>query len=100
YFSTMVNSVNKPFYYKPNVGALLLDIRNYSGPVDDGSQIPIDGQNVAGDSISRIVAFNVNSPVAQQIDSFGLVTAFVIQPVPEASTVALFPVSFGRCPVA
>jgi len=84
-----------PFFYNPQFGNLLLDIRNFSGPANDGSALVLDGQNVAGDSISSITAFNVNATTAQQVSSLGLVTDFNIQPVPEPSTWALMAIAFG-----
>ncbi len=88
FFSALFN-LDSPFFYNPASGNLLLDIRNFSGPMFSGTQIVLDGQNTAGDSVSEIVAFNANALTAQQVDSFGFVTEFVIQPVPEPSTWAL-----------
>jgi len=86
---TVAISMDSPFYYNPNAGNLLLDIRNFSGPVMDGRQFRLDVQNVVGDSISSLLAFNTDATSASQVDSSGFVTYFAIQPVPEPSTWAL-----------
>src|SRR5947207_9202334 len=76
-------------FNNPSIGNLLLDIRNYPSTATGGSGFLIDGENVIGDSTSHVQGFNVNSPSAQEVNSFGFVTEFVIQPVPEPSTWAL-----------
>jgi hypothetical protein len=70
------------FFYRPTDGNLLLDIRNISGPDDDGSLAIIDGEDTTGDSISSIVAFDSNALSASEVSSFGYVTYFNIQPTP------------------
>ncbi len=83
---TMHVIFGSPFFYNPNAGNLLLDIRNYSGTPDDGRLLLIDGHDVMGDSISSMLAFNVNAQNASRMTSFGFVTRFEIHPVPEPST--------------
>lgn len=77
-----------PFFYDPNVGNLLMDLRNYSGSPSDGSLLLLDGHDAMGDAISSLFAFNVDLPMGRP-SSFGYVTEFVVQAVPEPSTWAL-----------
>src|ERR1043166_5476667 len=69
-----------PFYYNPSAGNLLMDIRNFSGSPSDGSLLLLDAENVAGDSVSHVFAFNVNAPSGSEVDSLGLVAYFAFQP--------------------
>src|SRR5205807_9025732 len=91
---TVLVSFDQAFFYNPIAGNLLLDIRNYGGP---GASSPffLDGQNVAGDSISHIQAFNVSSTRAGDVNSFGFVTEFVVQPIPEPRTWSLLVLGFA-----
>jgi hypothetical protein len=85
-FFSVYFALDSPFYYNPNAGNLLLDIRNLSGPVIDGNLLHLDSEATSGDSISSILAFNANAQTADQLDSSGFITEFTIQPVPEPST--------------
>ncbi len=78
----------------------LLDIRNFGGgrttigiPPFTGLTY-VDAENVTGDSVSRIYANSVDA-TSGIVDSLGLVTALVMTPVPEPSTLALLTVSLG-----
>jgi hypothetical protein len=73
---------DRPFFYDPSAGNLLLDVRNYSGPQPDNSCIYIDGENAIGDSISSILSFDVNASAASDISSLGFVNRFEIIPIP------------------
>jgi hypothetical protein len=73
-----------PFFYDPARGNLLLDIRS-SGidwapnprPLSGSS---LDAHDVPGDSVSRAVAFSLDTDIAEMVDSTGLVTAFGFYP--------------------
>lgn len=91
---TTVITFSTPFYYDPSQGNLLLDIRN-SGGGSTGWGIPpffgpayVDAVNVTGDSVSSVAANNVNA-LSGTPSSLGLVTRFMVTPVPEPSTFAL-----------
>src|SRR6266511_2655362 len=67
----MFISFTAPFYYNPNNGNLLMDIRNYSGGTDPGMNPGlIDGELTTGDSVSQAVAFDVNATSALARYSF------------------------------
>jgi hypothetical protein len=75
------------FVYDPHAGNLLLDVRLFQGT----PTTYFDATEVAGDSVSRVWALDVNSP-SGQADTLGLITGFSITPIPEpggASLVAL-----------
>jgi hypothetical protein len=73
------------YYYDPAQGNLLLDVRNFMGAATS----PFDAVNVLGDSVSTVSAVGVASS-SGSLSTLGLVTRFVIDPVPEPSTWALF----------
>jgi hypothetical protein len=64
---------------------LLLDARvsGVNQKFPGGGQL--DAANVPGDSVSRVYAFPVDSTVATQIDSLGLVTGFEFEGIPSLS---------------
>ncbi|MHC4668825.1 MAG: PEP-CTERM sorting domain-containing protein [Planctomycetota bacterium] len=74
-----------PFLYDPAGGNLLVDVVN---PTPTVTRV-FDAHWDPGDSISRAMAFTASAPVAQQIDSFGLITNFISTPVPEPSLAVL-----------
>ena len=79
----MLISFPTPFYYNPNNGNLLMDIRNFSGGTDPGMNPGlIDGELTTGDSVSQAIATDVNATSALVRYSFGLVTRFEIWPNP------------------
>ena len=75
-----------PFWYNPQQGNLLLDIRGRSGQVFFPGTL--DAQSVFGDSISRVYA-NSELLTSGIADTLGLVTRFDMLVVPEPSTWAL-----------
>ena len=75
-----------PFWYRPEQGNLLLDIKGRSGlTVFPGA---LDAQSALGDSISRVFA-NSEILTSGTADTLGLVTRFNMTVVPEPSTWAL-----------
>ena len=81
-------TLTHPFFYNPNLGNLLLDVRNTSGIDFTGSAFYLDTQSTVGDSISSIYAFGANATTGTPLTS-GLLTEFIVTPVPEPSTFAL-----------
>ena len=74
-----------PFFYDPAQGNLLLDVRNYFG----AATTPFDAVNTPGDPVSSLFALGADATTGTP-STIGLVTRFVIDPVPEPSTWALF----------
>lgn len=78
-----------PFDYNPNLGNLLLDVSNFSGGTGN---LPLDAEEVLGDSISRIFAHDVNATEGtaslQLAPTRALVTQFTVV-IPEPSTILL-----------
>jgi PEP-CTERM motif len=75
-----------PFTYDPTAGNLLLEVRNFSGDgqfIFFGAQAGVDTVSRAGNTVGA------NLPLATFRDTFGLVTQFITQPVPEPSTLSL-----------
>jgi hypothetical protein len=82
-FEVVINFTT-PFFYDPNKGNLLIDIRNSQG----GSEVPpltqeLDGASTTGDSVSRVYNYgDVTATTAGQTggvdekDSYGLITKF------------------------
>ena len=85
--------VNLEFFYDPAEGNLLIDFRNFLGTAR--GSVLLDAQDVVGDSISSIFSANVNSSTAEFIQTQGLVTEFVITPVPEPSAMAIAAAGLG-----
>ena len=67
----IVIDLQNPFIYDPVAGNLLLDVRIFSGTFTT----PFDAHVAFGDTISRVLSQNVNSPTGVA-DPFGLVTRF------------------------
>jgi hypothetical protein len=81
-------ALTSPFFYDPQAGNLLLDVRNF-GPVTPLADDPgFDARNVIGDSVSRLWADNPNGSVGS-LDTVGVITRFTFQPIPEPSATAL-----------
>jgi hypothetical protein len=86
-FNVTIN-FSQPFVYDPANGNLLLDVRNYAG----GITTLFDATDSFGDGIARAYAYvgsGASSPTAYAVDTYGLVTEFIYQAVPEPSTLAL-----------
>jgi hypothetical protein len=80
-----------PFYYDPRLGNLLVDLRVYqsglvlfppTGTPDMSSTVR------AGDSVSRVYAFDVNATTGIA-STIGLNTLFLVTPVPEPGSMAV-----------
>jgi hypothetical protein len=73
-----------PFFYDPARGNLLLDLKKESTERNPALWWPptLDAQNVAGDSVSRAVAFSLTTNKAEILDTVGLVTCFEVFPTP------------------
>lgn len=80
-----VFSLSNPFLYDPARGNLLLDVRNFMGAATS----PFDAINTSGDSVSSLFSIGANS-TSGTLSTLGLFTRFVVDPVPEPSTWALF----------
>jgi hypothetical protein len=86
-------TLDRPFYYDPSAGNLLLDVRDYSGaytlsPGLGREPAPFDGVQYSWDGTSSVMAYDVNSS-SGVASTFGLATWFVAEPIPEPSTGAL-----------
>lgn len=83
------------FVYDPAQGSLLLDVKDFT----NNGAIPVfDAEDVVGDFISRIwndsnvnadTGFFGNGNPNDFGNSLGLVTQFVVSPIPEPNSVAL-----------
>jgi len=80
-----------PFFYNPAVGNVLMDVKNYMGldplPIGFTFPGPMDAEQ-SGDSISALASLDVNALVGVQTTR-GLVTRFMIAPVPEPGSLSL-----------
>lgn len=65
--------LQSPFMYDPQMGNLLLDVRNFNAIYND--QFSLDCAQILGDSVSRIGQIDVNSLTGNP-DTGGLVTEF------------------------
>ena len=82
-----------PFFYNPNLGNLLMDIRIFSeSPIFLPSDL--DSSRVLGDSVSRVVGA-INSQSGFTVDTDGLVTRFFVEAIPEPSVLSLFVAGIG-----
>lgn len=78
----------QPFFYSPEAGNLLLDIRTFAsgGPTNSIDDLPaLDAEDTLGDPVSSVFASDVNA-TSGFISTLGLVTQFRIEPIPEPST--------------
>jgi len=73
----MFMSLDKPFYYNPSAGNLLLDVRNNTGGMFDpfSQDHSLDASVVLGDSISVVYGTSVTN-ASGTADTGGLVTGF------------------------
>ena|SRR6266568_4182964 len=81
-------TLTTPFFYNPAAGNLLMDVRYYQGATPGVAPGPFDASTSAGDSVSRVSAFNVGDATGTA-DTAGLRTAFVVTPVPEPGSILL-----------
>jgi PEP-CTERM motif len=87
-----------PFFYDPALGNLLLELRI---PVQAAQPVlattAFDGTISGSDATSRVYSYSngVDSPTADQIDTYGLITRFTATPVPEPGTLALVAVGLA-----
>jgi hypothetical protein len=82
YFSTT------PFIYDPAQGNLLLDVRNFDG----GLTTFFDAVDVTNDVTSSVWALS-SSALSGTVETRGLITEFVANPVPEPATLTLVALS-------
>jgi len=89
-FSAVIGLAAAPFYYDPSQGNLLLDIRNFGGGRTGWGYPPfigpahVDASNVNGDRVSSVSANSVNALLGTT-STLGLVTMFLINPVPKVT---------------
>ena len=81
----MLIDLPTPFSYSPANDNLLVDVL-YQGAISSMLPGAFVASDVSGDNTSRVAAFGVDSPTATYNDTLGLVTAFVVIPVPEPET--------------
>jgi hypothetical protein len=79
------------FYYNPAAGNLLMDIRVGGGPAVS----PFDAMDIVGDPVSSVFAYDRTLPETGAPSSLGLITYFLVDPVPEPSSLALFGIGFA-----
>lgn len=70
-------ALSRPFFYNPQAGHLLMEVRNLGG----GNTTFFDAVNTAGDSVSSVVALSNRDDTS--LLTAGLVTGFGITPVSE-----------------
>ena len=88
----IVFTLQTPFFYDPALGNLLLDMRiPVQAPQPLIATVALDGTVSGSDAVSRAYTFDgdVNSPTADQISTYGLITRFTATPVPEPGTLPL-----------
>jgi PEP-CTERM motif-containing protein len=83
----------QPFIYIPSKGNLLMDIRTTDATPYPLARRTLDAEDTVGDSISAIMANDVNA-TSGFVSTSGLVTGFTIEPIPEPSTWALLGLGF------
>ena len=103
----MFMSLDKPFYYNPSAGNLLLDVRNNTGGMFDpfSQDHSLDASVVLGDSISVVYGTSVTN-ASGTADTGGLVTGFqfdeprvyICGPTPFVESVADAFVRLGHAP--
>ncbi len=83
---------SSPFFYDPAAGNLLMDVRNFQGVLSSSLPIapkPFDAVFFpANPTLAAVYADSVNADAGTE-NTFGLVTQFVVTPVPEPVSLAL-----------
>jgi hypothetical protein len=80
----------QPFFYDPQAGNLLIEIRNYGGTYFPPNPIPgFDGVFQQGDGVSWVLGDLPDSPMGRTVTP-GYVIQFEYTLVPEPSSLALF----------
>jgi hypothetical protein len=82
------------FLYNPDLGNLLLDVRNFQTLPPGSANSLMGAAGTLGDSSSLAVALDVNSPTAL-LGTGALLTEFTVTDVPEPGTVLLLLVALG-----
>ena len=83
---------DNPFFYDPAQGNLLMDVRNIEAPGFVNSAGAFAGIEKMGDSISSVVGSDVSATTGFR-GTLGMTTAFVVEPIPEPSTLMLMVVA-------
>jgi hypothetical protein len=97
-FNVLFDFRDRPFYYNPANGNLLVDFRihqGFGGPFPPGRGAILDAFSVTGDSISSVYAYDSSSLTSGQLSTLGLATDFVFLPIPEPSSLVLLCTAFG-----
>jgi hypothetical protein len=81
--------LDRPFFYDPAAGNLLLDVRNFSGGNQGGFYLgDLQAAYYNGDSTS-LLSGRIDAPTGTAL-TWGLITYFTVTPIPEpASTILL-----------
>lgn len=80
----MHTHLTTPFFYNPNAGNLLMDVRVFTSAMTS----PMDGEARVGDPISSVLASSVGAASGTP-STFGFITLFEATPVPEPGAVTL-----------
>jgi len=89
--------LDAPYMYDPELGNLLMEIRNFEPEVFDlPSNVfqEVVAENAQGDTSSRLYAYSVDATEGIT-DTLGLLTSFTVQPIPEPSTALLWLLTLG-----
>jgi hypothetical protein len=88
----IIITLQTPFAYDPAKGNLVFDLRNFSTV----ETTFFDASTTIDLSIQHVDAANVNATIGNRFAS-GIVTEFIVQAVPEPSSLALLGASFAGC---
>lgn len=86
FFGSGFGDFSQPYFYDPAKGNLLLDFRIYRGVdvITPGQEIVLDAFNSGADSVSSVYAIGeTNLPTSGQVSTLGLVTVFIVSPIPK-----------------